>query len=113
VKGGRKINWVKWSLVCMEKKSGGLGVWDVRLVNLSLLTKCRWRLVQPEMSLWKEFLVAKYGNHIMHQVDWSNLRTPSNASNWWKNIVALDMVVPGKKWFVDSVGRNGLSTFFG
>jgi hypothetical protein len=26
VKGGRKINWVKWSVVCREKSKGGLGV---------------------------------------------------------------------------------------
>jgi hypothetical protein len=35
--GGRKIFWVKWSVVCKEKKQGGLGVRDVRIVNLSLL----------------------------------------------------------------------------
>jgi hypothetical protein len=26
VKGGKKINWVKWSVVCKAKSSGGLGV---------------------------------------------------------------------------------------
>jgi hypothetical protein len=39
VKGGRKICWVKWSVVCKEKSKGGFGVRDVRLVNLSLLLK--------------------------------------------------------------------------
>lgn len=41
VGGGRKINWVKWSKVCQPKEKGGLGIRDIRLVNLSLLAK--WR----------------------------------------------------------------------
>jgi hypothetical protein len=39
VKGGKKICWVKWETVCKEKCKGGLGVRDVKIVNLSLLTK--------------------------------------------------------------------------
>jgi len=39
VGGGRKINWVKWSKVCQPKEKGGLGIRDIKLVNLSLLAK--------------------------------------------------------------------------
>jgi hypothetical protein len=35
----KKINWVKWEVVCLSKKKGGLGVRDVQMVNISLLTK--------------------------------------------------------------------------
>ncbi|PNX99671.1 cysteine-rich receptor-like protein kinase, partial [Trifolium pratense] len=65
--------------------------------------------------LWKEVLVARYGSLILHDVDWSFLRANPSASIWWKNIVALDNVVPGKNWLVDSMARklgNGLSTSF-
>jgi len=41
VESGRKINWVRWSLVCKPKEEGGLGVRDVRVVYWSLLAK--WR----------------------------------------------------------------------
>jgi hypothetical protein len=51
VRGGNKISWVKWAVVCKEKSQGGLGVRDVRLVNLSLLSKWRWRLLQPGLPL--------------------------------------------------------------
>jgi hypothetical protein len=60
-------------------------------------------------------LVAKYGSHILHQIDWSNLDIPSSASNWWKNIISLDKEVAGKNWIVDSVRRrvgNGVTTSF-
>jgi hypothetical protein len=40
-RGQKKINWIKWVIVCQSKKKGGLGVRDVRVVNISLLTK--WR----------------------------------------------------------------------
>jgi hypothetical protein len=29
VKGGKRISWVKWSVVCKDKKQGGLGVRDI------------------------------------------------------------------------------------
>lgn len=37
--GGRKICWVKWRKICHPKSKVGLGVRDVRLVNISLLTE--------------------------------------------------------------------------
>jgi hypothetical protein len=30
---------VKWDVICRPKKEGGLGVRDLRLVNISLLSK--------------------------------------------------------------------------
>jgi hypothetical protein len=96
VKGGRKINWVKWSVVCREKSKGGLGVRDVSWVNFSLLAKWRWRLLQPGRPLWKEILVARYGSFILEEADWSRYSHPVSMSRWWKNIVALDNIVPGK-----------------
>jgi hypothetical protein len=57
---------VKWKVVCKEKKKGGLGVRDLEVVNISILLKWRWRLVSIEgPTLWKEVLVAKYGNNIL------------------------------------------------
>jgi exonuclease III len=48
VNRGRKISWVKWEVVCQSKCNGGLGVKDVRVMNLSLLAKWRWRILQNE-----------------------------------------------------------------
>ncbi|KEH34454.1 hypothetical protein MTR_3g466670 [Medicago truncatula] len=42
----------------------GLGVKNLRVVNLSLLVKCRWRLIQYGKRLWKKFLHVKYGESI-------------------------------------------------
>ncbi|GAU24549.1 hypothetical protein TSUD_148900 [Trifolium subterraneum] len=115
VRRGKKVCWVKWSVVCKAKKKGGLGVRDVGIVNLSLLAKWWWRLLQPGRSLWKEVLVAIYGEHILHRVDWGESRIPSSASRWWKDICALDKVVESKNWLVESMARkigNGNATYF-
>jgi hypothetical protein len=48
-------------------------------------------------------------------VNWSSFRTPSSASSWWTNLVAIDKAVPNVNWFVEAVGRNlgnGSSTLF-
>ncbi|WJX14094.1 hypothetical protein P8452_04402 [Trifolium repens] len=115
VKGGRKISWVKWSVVCREKCKGGLGVRDIRIVNLSLLAKWRWRLLLPGRPLWKDILVAKYGSHILGEVDWSSYRISFFASSWWKSIVAVENAIPGKNWWLESVSGkvgNGMDTSF-
>jgi hypothetical protein len=77
VKGGRKLCWVKWKVVCQPKCKGGLGVRDIKAVNLSLLMKWRWRLLNSEVfGIWKDVLVAKYGAHILHKVVWQSRSNP-------------------------------------
>jgi hypothetical protein len=66
VNGGRKLSWIKWRVVCQEKKNGGTGVRDLKAMNLSLLMKWRLRLLQREdVALWKDVLVAKYSDYIL------------------------------------------------
>lgn len=114
VEGGRKINWVKWSSVCQPKEHGGLGVKDVRLMNLSLLAKWRWRLVNEENALWKEMLVERYGRGVSTKLEGGEAICPSSASKWWKDVVNLDK--RGKEgWFNDVLDRqvgDGTSTSF-
>lgn len=64
VGGGRKISWMKWKSICQKKENGGLGVRDIRVVNVSFLAKWRWRLLVGDNALWKEVLVAKYGDNV-------------------------------------------------
>lgn len=35
----RKMAWVRWSKICVPKESGGLGIKNLELFNLSLLGK--------------------------------------------------------------------------
>ncbi|GKV24583.1 hypothetical protein SLEP1_g34176 [Rubroshorea leprosula] len=58
--GGRKICWVKWEWVCLEKEKGGLGVLSVKKKNLALLGKWWATFEDNSMGLWKKVLVEKY-----------------------------------------------------
>lgn len=114
VGGGKKISWVKWKTVCQHKENGGLGVRDIKVVNVSLLAKWRWRLLVGSTSSWKEVLMAKYGDNIFRMVEGDSYLWPRFTSSWWKEIVNLE-VFGGIPWFnrevVISVG-NGRKTSF-
>lgn len=52
-------------LMSVNLREMGLGVKDLCLLNLSLLGKWRWRLLEEDGSLWKRVLVTKYrGNAV-------------------------------------------------
>lgn len=47
----------------------GLEVKDMKVVNLILLVKWRWRLIQHDNPLWKKVLKEKYGDGIGNLVE--------------------------------------------
>ncbi|GAU48120.1 hypothetical protein TSUD_141420 [Trifolium subterraneum] len=99
----RKINWIKWDKVCLDKERGVLGVRRVKEFNLSLLGKWCWRLLKEPEGLWCKVLNVKYG--IMDvQVNSGG----SNASSWWKDIISIRCGndAGGGSWFHDNVERK-------
>jgi len=55
----KKYHLVRWEIVCKSKKKGGLGIKDIRRMNISLLCKWWWRLDNEE-GLWQNIVKAKY-----------------------------------------------------
>jgi hypothetical protein len=55
----KKYHLVKWSKICRSKKNGGLGIKDLRLMNVSLLCKWWWML-ENEKGLEQELVKLKY-----------------------------------------------------
>ncbi|PNY07585.1 ribonuclease H [Trifolium pratense] len=80
VSGRSKIPWVSWRDVCRSKKDGGLGVKNLKLFNLSLLAKWRWRLLEEDKSRWKLVLEAKYNSTPSHLCSRSSDAQGSNNS---------------------------------
>lgn len=95
VGGGRKICWVSWKKVCQPRSKGGLGVRDVRLVNLSLMAKWKWRLLQEDFPLWKVVLSEKYGDFITGAPPVDGYRWPRFSSIWWKDLLKIEGGVGG------------------
>ncbi|GKV40202.1 hypothetical protein SLEP1_g47870 [Rubroshorea leprosula] len=107
----RKIDWVKWDLICCSKEKGGLGVQDLRRRNWALLGKWWFHFGDGAANLWKQVLRDKYygGKEV---VDITAVDT-WQLSKIWGDIIHIggiserlrNMLVRGFKWEV-SDGRR-------
>jgi hypothetical protein len=77
----RKYHLVKWEIICKSKKKGGLGIKDLKRLNISLLCKWWWKL-EKEDGLWQQIGKVKYLRNssiieVQHKVSdspmWSDL----------------------------------------
>lgn len=55
----RKYHLLKWTQKFKHKKKGGLGIKDIRKMNVSLMTKWWWKL-EREDGLWQKIIQFKY-----------------------------------------------------
>jgi hypothetical protein len=113
-----KIAWVKWCDLCRPKECGGLGMKNLRLVNVSLLTKWRWRLLVSQEALWSLVLKAKYGNEIGLSPELASFGNKRFASLWWKDLCNLGRLSRSSNgdWcsemLVKKVGNGGGTRFW-
>lgn len=56
------ITWVSWKNTYRPKAGSGLGIKHIGLFNKALLCKWKWQILNKEGTLWKQILVAKYGD---------------------------------------------------
>jgi hypothetical protein len=92
--GHRKLHLANWHLICMKKKYGGLGVPDLKDLNLFLLGSWIKRYIRNEGRLWRTIIDRKYcsqGN-VLHS-------NGSCASPFWKGVMlAAQAVKFGYRW---------------
>jgi len=62
----KKYHLIQWKVICKSKHKGGLGIKDIRKMNISLLSKWWWKL-ETEDGLWQSIVKAKYmqGNNLI------------------------------------------------
>lgn len=58
----RSYNWVHWDVVCKPRDDGGLEVKCLEVMNATLLSKWKWRILTEEEAVWRGVLEARYGN---------------------------------------------------
>lgn len=51
---------VNWSLICMDKRSEGLGIRRLSILNKALVGKCPWTFSCESDFLWKRVILGKY-----------------------------------------------------
>ena len=52
---------MRWDIVCLHKKKGGLGVKSLSILNKALLSKCSWHYATKKEALWKRVINGMYG----------------------------------------------------
>jgi hypothetical protein len=75
----KKYRLIRWEIICKSKKKGGLGIKDIRKMNISLLCKWWWRL-EKEHGVWQDIVKAKYLQHdgvrsVKHRINDSHVWT--------------------------------------
>jgi hypothetical protein len=83
----KKYHLIKWDKICVPKKKGGLGIKDLRKLNLSLLCKWWWKLERGE-GMWQEIVRKKYVKSLCLQ---QLQKKPSKSSVWNDLLKAKDL----------------------
>ena len=79
----RNLSLNAWDSICTPKAFGGLGIRKMREVNLALISKLGWQLLNNSDSLWVSQLQGKYLNS-------NSFLSPfllSSSSSLWKGIL--------------------------
>ena len=57
----RKIHLASWSVICKDKKHGGLGLRHLEGLNQALLGTWLWRFSLERESFWRRVIRGKFG----------------------------------------------------
>src|SRR6266540_6268437 len=80
----RKYRLAKWNILCQPKDQGGLGIHDLRIKNIALLSKWLFKLLTSE-GTWQQLLRNKYlGSQLLVQSDWK-----SGDSHFWSSLMKV------------------------
>jgi hypothetical protein len=71
----------------LPKDKGGLGVKNLELFNLSLLSKWKWRLLSDEEASWTDLLRFRYGHFPTLLLGGAASNNRNKESIWWRDII--------------------------
>lgn len=90
--------------------------WNLKMFNISLLAKWRWRFLNDTKVIWADILKVRYGDLRKCSPDDFDAGTLRKCSLWWRDLRSIGDALPsGVSWFRDRVRRrigNGDNTEF-
>jgi hypothetical protein len=98
----KKYHLVRWDKVCTSNKKGGLGINNLRVINIRLMCKCWWKL-KSEKGIWQEIVNNKYidGNNIL------NIGSRVGDSHVWSDMLKVrDYYIQGRQIITRSGDKN-------
>ncbi|CAJ2656714.1 unnamed protein product [Trifolium pratense] len=110
----KKLCWVKWEHVCLPKEQGDLGVKNLELFNVALLSKWKWRGIVEKDAIWYDLLHYRYGFLPTVLLCKDIKSVGSKDSLWWRDVISAgESLKPG--WFrsnISCVVGNGTDVSF-
>ncbi|KAJ4755660.1 RNA-directed DNA polymerase (reverse transcriptase)-related family protein [Rhynchospora pubera] len=101
------IHLLSWDRVCLPKQLGGMGVLNLKLLNISLLLKWLWRLFEMPNSPWACLTRSLLASR-MHTTP---LAWTSRGSFFWKDLLKLRHIFSISTKFNLGDGRDTLFWF--
>ena len=101
----RKPHLVRWELVCLNKKKGGLGVKCLSILNKALLAKWNWCFANEREALWNQVIRGKYGEDRGGWCSWE-VREAHDMGLWkgtrmdWELVGDRMVFIVGNGWRV-------------
>ncbi|XP_077249381.1 uncharacterized protein LOC143888877 [Tasmannia lanceolata] len=93
------VSLIKWSMVCLPTKNGGLGIRRVQSFNQALMGKWLWRYGKEHSSLWVRVIESKYGSSHGHWESVDNFK--NKGLTVWRDILQLkSLFAPGVRYRV-------------
>ena len=95
--GKKKIHLVKGDTVCRPKVSGGLDIKKTSALNIAMLAKTCWRIMQKDKGLWCSIFKQQY-------VQTTNLLDPAykkpamSSSTWFSVCFGASLLRQGLIW---------------
>ena len=96
---------MSWDAICKPKREGGLGIRLAKEMNIALLEKLGWRLLNTEDALWVNILRKKFRVGELYDPTW--LIVQGTWSPTWRSIAVgiRDVIVSGTRWILGN-GRR-------
>lgn len=104
IDSNRKIHWVACEKVAKPKKLGGLGVSDLRSMNIALLAKWWWRLKTESNSIWTSCINALHNTSCIDGKLFAKCGIPGT----WLNIYQISWEWELKDWDISLDGLFGI-----
>ncbi|GAU27776.1 hypothetical protein TSUD_215870 [Trifolium subterraneum] len=98
----KKLCWIKWDQICLPKNRGGLGVKNLELFNIALLSKWKWRLLDEGDTIWAGLLRFRYGHLSTKILTGETSQIGAKDSIWWRDIMSIGKSINGL-WFNSNV----------